>query len=201
MDLFLNILVSSAVQIVVVGIIPFIWWLATARKKENYFTWIGLKKIKEVKKVGIKAFTVFILFILLSLYLLLVTKNMETATSQFRGLGVSGIAGAIIYSFMQTAFTEEVFFRGFLLKRIGHKFGFYAGNIIQSILFALLHCVMFISLTNLFNIVLITLFTGIIAYVMGYINEKEAEGSIFPSWCIHGGANLFSSMISLFCII
>lgn len=198
MELFLNILVSSAVQIVAIGIIPFIWWFVTARKEEAFFTWMGLKKCKEIKTVCIKAIIASILFLLLSLYLLFITKDIETATSQFSGLGVSGIAGAVVYSFIQTSFTEELFFRGFLLKRIGHKFGFYAGNIIQSVLFALLHCAMFISLTDAFHVVLITLFTGIIAFIMGYINEQEAEGSIFPSWFIHGAANMVSSIFSLF---
>ena len=200
MDLFLTVLVSSAVQIIVIGIIPFIWWFAAARKEETFFSWIGLKKFKEIKKVGIKTIIASVLFLLLSLYLLFVTKDMETATSQFSGLGVPGLAGAIVYSFIQTSFTEELFFRGFLLKRIGHKFGFYAGNIIQSILFALLHCVMFIALAKVSHVVLITLFTGIIAFVMGWINEKEAEGSILPSWCIHGVSNLVSSIFSLFSV-
>ena len=198
MNLFINILISSIVQIVIVGIIPFIWWLITARKKEPFLIWIGLKKFKEIKKVGIKMTITFVLFLLLSIYILIIVQNVGTATSQFSGLGASGIAGAIIYSFIQTSFTEELFFRGFLLKRICHKFGFYIGNLIQSILFALLHCVMFVSLTNMFNVVLITIFTGIIAFAMGFINEKEAEGSIIPSWCIHGVSDLFSAIFSLF---
>ena len=50
MNLFLNILVSSAIQIIVMGLIPFIWWLVTAREKETFFAWIGLKNFKEMKK-------------------------------------------------------------------------------------------------------------------------------------------------------
>ena len=116
MILFLNILAGSAVQIIIMGIIPFIWWFVTARKKETFFAWIGFKKFKGLKKVGIKAIVAVMMFLLLSLYLLVITKDIETATSQFSGLGVPGIAGAIVYSFIQTAFTEELFFRGFLLK-------------------------------------------------------------------------------------
>lgn len=33
---------------------------------------------------------------------------------------------------------------------------------------------------------------------MGYINEKESDCSIYPTWCIHGVANLFSSISSIF---
>lgn len=201
MQLFINILINSVIQIIVAAIIPLIWWLATAKKKESFFSWIGLKKIKEFKKVGIKTIIVAVLFLLLSLYMVTITKDVEKATSQFSGLGVSGLAGAIIYSFIQTSFTEEIFFRGFLLKRLGNKFGFYAGNIIQSIIFALLHCALFFKLTSVLNVILITLFTGMIAFVMGAINEKDADGSILPSWCIHGTANIVSSVFSLFGIL
>lgn len=199
MNIFINILLSSIIQIILIGIIPFIWWLLTKRKQENFFCWIGLKKIRkdQLKKIICRTFIVIMAFLLVSIYMIFIS----TATSQFAGLGLKGIISAIIYSFVQTSFTEEIFFRGFILKRIKNKFGFTVGNIIQSILFALLHCAMFFTLTNIFNVILITLFTGFIALAMGYLNEKESDGSIYPSWCIHGVANLFSSLIALFNII
>lgn len=203
MNLFINILLSSIIQIVVIGIIPFLWWLLTKRKQENFFCWIGLKKIKkeQLKAIICRTLIVIIAFLLLSIYMIFITKDISTAASQFVGLGLKGIMPAIIYSLVQTSFTEEIFFRGFILKRIKNKFGFTIANIIQSMLFALLHCAMFFNLTNIFNVILITLFTGLIALAMGYINEKESDGSIYPSWCIHGVANLFSSIVALFNII
>lgn len=203
MTLFITILLSSIIQIVLIGIIPFIWWLLIKRKQENFFCWIGLKKIKkeQLKSIICRTLIVIIAFLLLSIYMIFITKDISTAISQFDGLGVKGLISALIYSFVQTSFTEEIFFRGFLLKRIKNKFGFITANIVQSILFALLHCAMFFTLTSLFNVILITLFTGLIALAMGYINEKESEGSIYPSWCIHGIANLFSSIVALFNII
>ena len=203
MNLFINILLSSILQIVFIGIMPFIWWLVTKRKQESFLSWIGLKKIKKekLKKIICRTLIVIISFLLLSIYMIFITKDISTATSQFDGLGLSGLMSAIIYSFVQTSFTEEIFSRGFILKRTKNKFGFAIANIIQSMLFALLHCAMFFALTNIFNVILITLFTGFIALAMGYINEKESDGSIHPSWCIHGVANLFSSIVALFNII
>jgi len=203
MNLFINILISSIIQIILILIIPLIWWLLTKRKQESFFCWIGLKKIKKraIKKIVYKTLMVTIAFLLLSIYMIFITKDISTATSQFDELGLKGFISAIIYSFVQTSFTEEIFFRGFLLKRIKNKFGFITSNIVQSILFALLHCAMFFTLTSLFNVILITLFTGLIALAMGYINEKESDGSIYPSWFIHGIANLFSSIVALFNII
>ena len=203
MFLFLNILLGSIIQIFMVGIIPFIWWIVTKRKQERFFDWIGLKKIpkEQIKKTIYSTFIVIISFLLLSIYMQIITKDISKSTSQFKGLGFNGFIPALIYSFIQTAFTEELLFRGFILKRIKNKFGFKIANIIQSLLFALMHCFMFVTLTNIFNVIFITLFTGLNALAMGYINEVKADGSIYPSWFIHGISNIFACIITLFNII
>ena len=48
---------------------------------------------------------------------------------------------------------------------------------------------------------IIILLTGIVAYAMGYVNEKKANGSILPSWFIHALSNIFASIIAMFSII
>ena len=81
------------------------------------------------------------------------------------------------------------------------KFGFAAGNLIQSILFGLMHGVMFCNAAGPVKAVLITLFTGSIGWLMGFINEKKAGGSILPGWCIHALANIFSGVCSAFLLL
>lgn len=44
MKLFLNTVKSSVGQIILFAIIPFIWWFVTARNKQSFFKWLGLKK-------------------------------------------------------------------------------------------------------------------------------------------------------------
>lgn len=51
------------------------------------------------------------------------------------------------------------------------------------------------------NAIIITLFTALIGWVMGYLNEKLAAGSIIPSWILHGFSNLFSSLLMMFEIL
>jgi hypothetical protein len=36
---------------------------------------------------------------------------------------------------------------------------------------------------------------------MGYINEKESDGSIISSWIVHGIANIMASFVAMFNII
>lgn len=51
--LLLNEVASSIIQIVLFTLIPFIWWMVTARKNTNFFEWIGLKRIQTDKKASI----------------------------------------------------------------------------------------------------------------------------------------------------
>ncbi len=204
MQLFINLLISSMLQFVIINLIPFIWWLFSAKKKGiKYFEWIGLKAVAKgnLSATIVSVLIGLICFGTLSIVILFITKDIETATSQFAGLGIAGLVPAVLYAFVQTSLTEEMFFRGFLLKQIKAKFNFTIANIIQSVLFGLMHGVMFFSLTSILTAILITLFTAIIAFYMGYINERKAGGSIIPSWGIHGFANILSSVIALFSII
>lgn len=194
---------SSVVEIILISFIPFVWWLITARKKESFFHWIGLKRIdnKNKKSSLINAIVVSLIFMAISILTLFMTKDIETATSEFEGLGISALLPALIYSIFNTSLPEELLFRGFLLKRLSNKFGFKIANVIQSIIFGLLHGVMFFSLIGIVKSIIIILFTGVVAYAMGYINEKKANGSILPSWFIHALSNIFASIIAMFSII
>ena len=63
------------------------------------------------------------MFLIMSLFVLYSVKNVETATSEFSGLGVTAIPA-----------------------------------------------------------ILLTLFTGFIGWLMGFINEKKTDGSILHGW-------------------
>lgn len=111
------------------------------------------------------------------------------------------IPAIVVYATFNTAFPEELLFRGFLLKRLANKFGFNIANIIQALLFGLLHGIMFFMLVGIVKTILIIAFTGVIAWFMGYINEKYSNGSMIPSWIIHTISNLFSGICAAFLII
>ena len=94
MELLISKAVSSVIQIILFSLIPFIWWLITARKKMNFFRWIGLKKPAGTRfllwTAGISA-----AFILVSFFMLTSLKGVEMATSDFAGLGIGALARAI----------------------------------------------------------------------------------------------------------
>ncbi len=194
-------IIGSAVQLVLFGIVPFIWWLLTARKKEGFFKWIGIKRIKNIKAVIFPTLVTIIGFMIMGYFTLYLIQNVETATTSYAGLGIAGVPTVIVYALVHTSLSEELLFRGFLLKRIGNKFGFITGNLVQAILFGLLHGIMFIEYAGIVKAIIIIFFTGTLAFIMGHINEKKADGSILPSWSIHFMSNLFSGILSLFSIL
>lgn len=200
MELFTQKLLSSIVQIVLFALIPFLWWVVTARKKSGFFPWIGLKRISSPKenKTALWIAGITAVFMAVSVFVLSTVKNVETATSEFSGLGVKALPAILVYAVLNTSFPEELLFRGFLLKRLSHQFGFPIGNAVQSLLFGLLHGAMFLARTDIPRAILIIVFTGGIAWCMGYVNEKKADGSILPSWCIHAVSNIFSGVCSAF---
>ncbi|WP_462361485.1 CPBP family intramembrane glutamic endopeptidase [Parvimonas micra] len=196
-------LTNSIIQIIIFSIIPFLWWLITSRKKMNFFEWIGLKKVNNIKENKLFAwiFSVLVLFLIISVFILYSLKNVNVASSEFTGLGIKSLPSILIYAIFNTSLPEEILFRGFLLKRIGNKFGFIVSNGIQSLLFGCIHGIMFFSAIGILKSMLIILFTGIIGWIMGYINEKKANGSILPSWFIHAVANIFSGIFYAFQLI
>lgn len=198
----INQILNTIVQLTLLTLIPFVWYLFRHKKCSGFFQWIGLKRPTACDGALLK-FIVFMIVAFMAVFIgiLYALKGVETATSQFAGMGIAGLPSALIYAFLTTSLSEEIFFRGFLLKRLSNKFGFGIGNIIQSILFGLLHGAMFFSVISIVKVVLIIGFTGLIAWCMGYTNEKKGGGSIVPSWIVHGMANLFSAMIAMFDIM
>ena len=198
MDLFINQLFSSIATILVMLLLPLIWWLVTARKEQNFFSWIGLKRIQTEKKTTLLLWFLgaAAAFGLTSLLLPWITKGTEAAlaTARFSGLGWSALPAVTVYAFLSTAFWEECLFRGFLLKRLAHRFGFPAGNAAQAVVFGLMHGVMFFASVGVLRALLVTLLTGLIGWGLGYLNEKQAGGSIFTSWAIHALSNLIAGM-------
>lgn len=56
MNILVNKIISSIVQILLFSLIPFVWWFVLDRRKQKFGKWIGLKKMEGGKN------TVFLLF-------------------------------------------------------------------------------------------------------------------------------------------
>ena len=198
MTLFMSKLMSGIMELLIVSVIPFITWLIWRRKKVGFFDWIGLKKVQTQQK-GRLVQTIFgftLLFTLFSIVVFSWFDSSQTSTAAFSGKGIAALP-----AILGTALPEEIFFRGFLLKRMQGKLGFLGANLVQSLLFGLIHALMFIQLTGYLKAFAILVFISLIAFVLGAINEKKANGSILPSVFIHALANTIVGLLFAFSLI
>ena len=198
----LNELVGAIAQVLFLSLLPLAVWYVTARKKESFFSWIGLKKPICKNKIS-TALTAIVMTILYIAAMTTCTKllpdGVTTVGSQFAGGGLGALPAAFFYSFVRTALSEEILFRGFVLRLIRNKAGFTAGNTVQALLFGLVHGIPFGIITNsILAFVLLTMLPGLFGWYQGWLNEKQCEGSIVPSWLLHGSINFITAVLSLF---
>ena len=195
-------MVSAVVQAVLFLLLPFAWWMATARRRLGFFAWLGWKRPVVTRRTVLAATMAgaFLLFLVPALVIVPRVAS-SAATSQFHGLGWAGLPAVIAYALLQTAFAEESLFRGFLLKRVAGRFGFWPANTIQAVVFALLHAVPFGIAVNAGWGAAIGLLTGAIGALMGYLNERLAGGSLIPGWTLHASANLLTGCLALAAVV
>ena len=193
--------IDAVTQVLIFSIIPMIWWLITARKKENFFAWLGLKKpVFQASPWMLFALILAVSITYIALSALVMTtllSGMEFATTEYSGEGLARLPEIFFFSFIKTGLSEEIFFRGFLGKRFINKFGFSVGNTVQASLFGLLHGLPIgLASGNWLVIIIMTLLPGGIGWFMGYINEKKSKGSIVPSYLLHALMNLGIGIVS-----
>ncbi len=114
-----------------------------------------------------------------------------------RNFGADLLIAAVVYPFLSSALTEELFFRGFIAKRLIRHLGFHWGNVLQSVIFLAPHSLLILFFASgqtamLHVFVVVTILP--MAWLSGWAMERRDDGSIVTPWLIHSGAN-FGTMI------
>ncbi|MGN4127795.1 CPBP family intramembrane glutamic endopeptidase [Lysinibacillus sphaericus] len=194
-------LMNAVVQVVLFAAIPFVWWFFSARKEYTFFTWMGFKKPTIENKrnyMGLFLLIIVLLVVPINIIIYYFVDSSLLVSHRFTNLGFSVMIPALIYAILQTGLSEELFFRGFLTKRLISKFGFYKGNVMQSLVFGSVHGWLLFSSIHIVAVLLIVIATALAGYLMGWINEKKSNGSIISSWMIHSIANIIASFVAMF---
>ncbi|WP_099205167.1 CPBP family intramembrane glutamic endopeptidase [Scatolibacter rhodanostii] len=196
---FISAIFYGVLQLLLFALIPLTWWLFTARKNHSFFVWIGLHKTSVKSKARLFiAISIFVIIMstMFSVIIPLLLGNVENATTQKVGKGITAIPSIIVYSYIQTGLSEEVFFRGFIGKRLMSKLGFIWGNTSQAFIFGAIHSLFYITQIALWRCLGFGLLVFIMAWVQGYLNEKVGKGSIVPSILCHGTMNALSGIVA-----
>lgn len=190
-------IISALAQVVLFTMLPLIFYFIKTSKFKGFFKYIGFTK-PEKRTVFYALIIAFLYFgisyiVYRGMGILDTLKTMKLPGSVVHHLGFSiqAVFIILINSIIATAMSEEILFRGFLGKRFIRYMGFFYGNLLQSILFGLIHGILVWSiLIDISKITSVILLTGTIAYVMGCLNEKWGNGSIIPGIITHSIANV-----------
>ncbi len=76
-------------------------------------------------------------------------------------------------------------------------FSFKVATIIQAVLFGLAHIVLILDKLTFVEGLTLALYPIIPGVLLAFVDEKKAEGSIIPSWLMHGFMNLPLRLLQL----
>lgn len=179
--------------------LPLCWWFLTARKKECFFSWIGFKKIERKKWFWFAiVFNVVISYLSPKYFTPLFMPSDIVVQSQYAGLGWAALPSILSFG-LWTGFSEEFFFRGFLLGRIQSKLGFHIANIAQAAIFAAPHALLLmIAAPQLwFAACMFFILAMLGGWLYGIVTER-AGGAILPAILLHGLGNIGISLLHAF---
>jgi uncharacterized protein len=204
--LITNAIVSAILQVLVFTAIPFFVYLIGYRRVKGFLEYIGLRKPESRTMLYATLFA--IAFVLPALLLVFFSPSIRevvtapnTVIGKMRSYGFSAMTVALISlkALVQTSLSEEILFRGFIAKRFINWFDFRWGNLLQALIFGLIHLLLFLGQEfSLLIAVGIVLYTGLGGWFSGYLNERIGNGSILPSWWMHGLTNLITYSVFAF---
>ena len=194
--------ISAFVQLGLILVLPLAWWALTARRRVGFASWIGLRR-PTWSAGGARVGAAVLAWVVIGAAstALLQSLSGQVPTARFAGRGLAGIIPVLLFAIVQTSLAEEIFFRGFLGKRVIARWGFALGNAAQSVVFGILHVALFASVADPIRLALIGVLTGASGWVAGWLNERGAGGSILPGWALHASANLLVGFATAFNLI
>ena len=145
-------LLDAIFQTLAFALIPFIVYLIQKKKVSGFFRYLGLYRSNA--KANFYAVLMSLVFLLPAVILFHLSPNFrevlhnpQSLTGRFHemGFGFESMGILFIASVLKTSFTEELFFRGFVAKRLIAWLGFGKGNIIQALIFGGIHILIFLQ--------------------------------------------------------
>lgn len=193
-------LLSAVLQLLLLTAPPLLWYAVTERRVAGFFSWLGLAPAGRTPvKAMAGVFLGLTLATLLPYWYLYRTGSLTYsgfAVDAFRqtGWSVQTVLTVLLWAVVQTSLSEEIFFRGFLCKRLAARWGWRTGCGVQALLFGAIH------LPAVWGkgpapAAVILLLTGGIGFAMGWLSLRRASGSILYGWRIHGAVNILSTVI------
>jgi len=189
----MDVTASALMQAAILGGVPFLGYFI-------YHKWRHKRSFSEIaQRAGLQhcpwrylAFSVALALVGIGI-IVIWSPPLETFTRagsaqrQFVGLGLTAptIARAVLYGAVQTAFAEELLFRGLIAGSLSRRLSVAWANILQASIFLLPHFLILLVMPQMWGI-LPLVFIG--ALTFGWIRIKS--GSIIGPWLMHASGNV-----------
>ena len=170
------------------------------KKKDFFFSYTGLYHPQRTAGIySILIFAVMYLAVYGIVHFTPIAALTQPSAGAYAGLGISAVIPALLVSFIQQAFAEEMLFRGFIGKRLISKIGLPSGNSLQAIIFGFMHVLFSVSdERNFLSYLIILISTASGGWLLGYMDEKLCKGSLIPSILLHGLGNFIMVLSEAF---
>jgi CAAX protease family protein len=204
---FVTDVVSAVLQLLVFTLIPFVVFLFRHDRTVGFARYLGFS-VPPARAVRNSVWAVLVMLTAAVgvIYFndhvrqMLLAPQSVTGRLRLMGPGLETVATLLLIAIVKTSLAEEIFFRGFVAKRLVHVVGFAAGNALQALLFGAVHLLLFRALIGalVFPLAFIFVFSTIGGWIIGFIKERQAGGSIIPGWIAHATANILSYTLIAF---
>ena len=202
-----------AIGFILLAVAFVIWRITTGGQGVWFSTWIGLTAAERTSvrgfrnSIGIAVMLILLPPIILLLFPGIFPEVSEAFAERFdeTGFVISFVIFQIPFGIIPnaySAFFDELIFRGFVGKRLVGKLGFMLGNTIQAVIFTALPLfgllqVGLVHAVAYYGTVFIAIYAFVFGWLMGYITEKQAGGSIWPAIILHFAFNFITPTLTV----
>lgn len=192
MDAVATLLVGIPAQVAVFTLVPLAWWLNSSRPEGSFLRWLGFRGVREVGDPLVLGAAVIAMLGFLGSALL------SRAAAPIEGSGYFAWLAIALVAIVQTALSEEIFFRGFMLGWLSGKRGGPAtANLVQAVASGL------VRLLALWLFVEHGLAPSLAAFALGFAPAlmvgwvRQRTGSLLLPWAAHGAGNLLAAAVAV----
>lgn len=191
----INEFIAVLFNILLFSVIPLGWYLIRKKSFKGFLNSIGIYKPQKINLFAT-------IFIIVTIYLITLSINVLVIKLGYSGrstVDTHGFTSLTLFMYLlfyglKTGIAEEIFFRGFVAKKLIKNLGFSKGNVIQAVVFALPHFVIQGS-ASLVDITVRIINAFLLGYTFGYVMDRKSNGSIIPVMVSHILINMISSLV------
>lgn len=184
-------------NVILFSAIPLLWYIFKERTLKGFIHSLGIYQ-PQSKAVLASFLTITPVYLvtLMANVLVILLGYSERSSSDTQSLSLITFFLFLTFYGMKTGIAEEIFFRGFIAKKLIKLLGYSKGNFLQAIIFAFPHFVISGAASTIDILVRIAN-AFLLGYTFGYLMDKKCDGSIVPVMTAHVLANMTSTVILL----